>query len=247
MRKLLNYTLFTIMLLATVTQANANSLLSDLSENQIKIDARFTGKNLLLFGARNDVGDIIVVVRGPKKNYKVRKKERILGIWLNNKQTIFEDIYSYYAVYSSRPLGEIQTGNILKQLNIGLDNIQMDYTGQTDFSELNQYRTALQSKFLNNDLYQERYNQVTFMGDTLFKTNLEFPKKIPKGVHVAEIYLISDGQIKGMQTRPIIVKKTGFEAFIYNFAHNDPLSYGILTISISLLFGWLANMIFWKV
>ncbi len=50
--------------------SNAKPLDSDLSQNQILIDARFQGQKIFLFGARNLVGDILVIVRGPKKLYR---------------------------------------------------------------------------------------------------------------------------------------------------------------------------------
>lgn len=228
-------------------EVSAKSLISDISENQIKIDARFTGKNLLLFGTRNDSGDIVIVIRGPQKDYSVRKKERIAGVWIAGKQIKFENIYSNYAVYSSKPLVEIGTDNILKQLNIGLQNIRMDYVGSPDLYELNAFREALQNDIRKNNLYWENNKKVEFMGDTLFKASINFPKKIPNGTHIVEVYLIDNGKIQGMQARPIIAEKVGFEAFIHNFAYHDPLIYGIIAVLSSLLLGWVANIIFWKV
>ena len=51
----------------------AKPVIADLSDYDIRIDSSFTGTSLLLFGARNEPGDVIVVVRGPKKKFVVQK------------------------------------------------------------------------------------------------------------------------------------------------------------------------------
>lgn len=229
------------------TEVKASALLAELSENEITIDARFNGKKILLFGARNNAGEIIVVVRGPKQDFKVSKKERVFGLWLNNQQTIFNDIYSHYSVYSSKPLAEIISGNIFRHLHIGLENIKMQSDGETNFYELGEFRNAIRTDFLKNNIYQENTNQVTLLNDTLFKTTIEFPKKLPIGKNLVEIYLVKDGRIISMQSKPIEAYKVGFEALIFDFAHQSPLAYGILAVLFSLFFGWFANIIFWKV
>ncbi len=52
----------------------SRDLVVDLSDSIVKITTRFAGTELLLFGAKQGEGDIIVVVRGPWENPVVRKK-----------------------------------------------------------------------------------------------------------------------------------------------------------------------------
>lgn len=226
---------------------NAKPIDSDLSQNQILIDTSFQGQKIFLFGARNLAGDILVIVRGPKKNFIVRKKEKFAGIWLNKKQMKFYDVNSFYDYYTSFPLSNINNELLFKNLNIGIENLALNYSGEAHLEELSNFKGAILEERISNKLYKKAPDNISFMGDTLFKTNLTFPKKIPYGIYNVEIYLINDHKITGMQTIPIEVKKTGFEAFIYNMAHESSLLYGIICVLAAIFAGWFASMIFWKV
>ena len=82
------------------------------------------------------------------------------------------------------------------------------------------------------------------MGETLFKTVIEFPNNIPPGDYTAEIYLLSDGDVVGMQSTPIKVVKSGMDAFLYIYAHDYPLLYGITAVVLALVIGWFTGRMF---
>jgi len=220
---------------------------SDISHDKILIDARFSGQKLFLFGARNSPGEIIVVVRGPDEDYVVRKKEKIAGIWLNRKQMKFKDVYGFYDIYSSFDVANISNELLVKNLNIGVENIPLNYTGEAYLEEIDDFRSAIYEKKFNNELYAKNVNEIKFMGDTLFKANLNFPKTIPHGFYNIDIYLVADNNFVAMQTIPIEVKRTGFESFIYNSAHDYSIAYALFCVLAALFAGWFANIIFWKV
>src|SRR5690606_20184056 len=94
-------------------------LITDLSSHLIAITSSFTGTELLLFGAIDEPGDIIVVVRGPVSNAVVRRKGRTLGLWLTERSVSFDGVPGYYAVVSNKPLEEIAPEPLLQRLQIG--------------------------------------------------------------------------------------------------------------------------------
>ena len=59
------------------------ALVVDLSDSEVEITADFNGSSVLMFGALDMPGDVIVVVRGPLQRQIVRRKSRVSGIWLN--------------------------------------------------------------------------------------------------------------------------------------------------------------------
>lgn len=219
--------------------SNARPVIADLSVRQIEIDSGFTGTDILLFGARTDPGDIVIVVRGPEKSYIVRKKERMAGVWVNTKQETFDDVNGFYALASNRPLDSIQNDYLLRSLQIGDGDASLPEN--TDDEE---FKAAFLKRQQGDKLYMSEISQVSFMGDTLFRTVVHFPENIVRGVYTAEIYLFSDGQLSGVQTTPIIVSKKGFDAYVYDFAYKYPAVYGILAVLIALFAGWLAGVIF---
>ncbi|MFQ5959300.1 MAG: TIGR02186 family protein, partial [Alphaproteobacteria bacterium] len=47
--------------------ARAEPLVADISKHRITIDSSFTGTDVLLFGAIDEKGDLVIVVRGPEE------------------------------------------------------------------------------------------------------------------------------------------------------------------------------------
>ena len=229
----------------------AKPLVADISSRSVQIDSGFTGTELLLFGARNDPGDIVVVLRGPYGSYMVRKKERVAGIWVNRKQVQFDDIEGFYAVASSKPLGNFRNSYLLESLGIGIDQLQSSIKSKATLHRKadrdGEFSYALLTHKQKNQLYPTDVSDVSFIGETLFRTLIPIPENIPRGMYIAEIYLLSDGQLSGIQSTPLIVKKTGFDAFIYDLAYQHSFLYGVLAIIVALGAGWLAGIIFRKV
>ena len=221
----------------------AAPLVADLSNYRIAMDAGFNGTRLFLFGVRNDNGDIVVVIRGPEKNYIVRKKEKIAGVWVNRDRMKFYNVPNYYAVASSRPLLDINKSVLFTKLGIGEDNL-LNNPSIPDAENLDEFESAFLSHQHFNRLYYTNPDNISFISETLFKTVIEFSDNIPPGDYTAEIYLISDGEIVGMQSTPISVVKSGLDAFIYNYAHNSPALYGISAVILALSVGWLAGRLF---
>jgi uncharacterized protein (TIGR02186 family) len=235
-----------IAIILTASYANARPVIADLSLRKIEIDSGFKGTEVLLFGARNDAGDVVVVIRGPKISYVVRKKERVAGIWVNKKQAVFNNIDGFYVVASSRNLDEIKNDYLLSNLGIGMQNLKFD--GVIDKGlDIVEFQKALVNREEKDKLYYPEVGEVSFIGDTLFRTIIKFPDNLIKGEYTAEIYLFSDGQLVGLQSTPLIVKKTGFDARIFNFAYEYPAIYGILAVMMALAGGWIAGIVFRKV
>lgn len=224
-----------------ITVAKAAPVVADLSNYRIAMDAGFNGTRLFLFGARNDNGDIIVIIRGENKNYIVRKKEKIAGMWINRSKMKFHNIPNFYSIASSRPLSEMLQTPLFVKLGIGETNLLPQSGTIREEAQLNEFEKALLKNMRKSDLYTTKPENISFMGETLFKTVIEFSDNIPPGNYTAEIYLISDGEVVGMQSTPISVVKSGTDAFIYNFAHNSPFLYGLSAVVIAISAGWLAG------
>lgn len=237
-RALLLFVLAVLMM----SPARANPpLLADLSTYRIAIDAGFTGMRLFLFGTRSEIGDVVVVVRGPQHNYVVRQKSRVAGVWVNRDQMRLRSWPDYYAVASTRPLDELNAEALLTLLDAGTEALKPTNAEPEKLKFADAFMTHQQKQ----RLYPAAVPLV-FMGDSLFKAIIPFPDTIAGGMYTAEIYLISDGVLIGMQTLPITVEKTGFDAAIYNLAHQHPAWYGLMAIAMAVGAGWLAGRIFSK-
>lgn len=231
-------------------QANAKPLVADLSQYEIAIDSSFTGAKLILFGARQAAGDVIVVVRGPAREFTLRKKDRVAGVWINRSSMQMHDIPDYYAIASTKPIESILSPELLKTLRIGVANLPYNTAPASDedltAEEKSEFEQAFIVNRLRRNLYTDNQGSVTFMGDTLFKTTLPFPDITPRGGYTAETYLVYNGQIVGIQSTPLLVAKRGFDAAIFQLAHEYPAIYGIIAVIMAISAGWMASMLFRK-
>ena len=105
--------------------ATAEDLVVDLSAPVVAITTGFTGADLLLFGVVGGAGDVVVVVRGPARDETVRRKKRIAGIWVNRDLITFEQVPSFYATATNRPLNEFVTPEFLLDNQIGVRSIEL--------------------------------------------------------------------------------------------------------------------------
>ena len=93
--------------LAWAPPASAEDVVADLSSHIIAINTGFTGASVVLFGAIEGSGDIVVAVRGPDREMAVWRKGKVAGIWVNAESVTFHNVPTFYAVASSRPLDSI--------------------------------------------------------------------------------------------------------------------------------------------
>ena len=240
----------TIALLALLPfSASAKPVISDLSQHDILISSSFTGTKLILFGAQEAAGELIVVVRGPARDFTMRKKKRIGGIWVNHDRVDYKQVPDYYAIAATKPLDEILPKIQLAALGIGTENLAFDGNAK-DMVEP-KLEEAFRNEFLRNrtaqGLYVDNAQAITFMGNTLFKTTIPFPDTLPRGDYTAETYLVHNGHLVGVQSTPLRVAKTGLDAFLYHLANDFSVIYGLLAVGLAISAGWCASALFKRI
>jgi uncharacterized protein (TIGR02186 family) len=216
-------------------------IISGISTNEINIDTEFKGAKILLFGAKGDFGNILVAVRGPKKNFMVTKKENLLGVWYNGERIKF-DSYSFYSTFSSLENPSF-TGQLFSDIEIGKHNLKLQ-NQKYDEKTQNEFKVELINELEDKKLYANSVGAIEFLDETLFKIILNFPKNIMRGVYTVEIYLINDDNLVSFQSIPIYVNQVGFSAEILDFAYHESFLYGLLAVVLALFIGWLANYVF---
>jgi uncharacterized protein (TIGR02186 family) len=239
--------LLIILALLLPIPAFAAPLVADMSTSRIDMDANFSGTRVFLFGARETAGDIVVVIRGPAHNYQLRKKERFAGVWFNSSRLKFFNMPSFYALASSKPLDAFGQPALLRKLAVGEDTLFTAYSSSNTLSNYTPYVDAFLDYQHLHQHYANAQGSVQFIGNTLFKTTLEFPNNLPPGDYKAEIYLINKNQVVDQQVLPLTVSKTGLDAWLYDYAHRWPAFYGLTAVVLALAAGWFAGRLFEKI
>lgn len=239
--------LFCFILLWSHTAYAAKPIIADLAIRSITIDHNFAGIEILLFGARLDVGEIVAVVRGPKQSYVVRKKSRVAGIWTNTESITLKNMPAFYTLAASQPLSRIKNDRLLKELGIGAEDLQFNIMDNNEKGGSDEFRKAFIRKKQASGLYTRNIQEMSFWGETLFRVPITFPNTIPRGIYTVEVYLFQDGQLAAMQSTPLVVSSTGIEAFLYDAAHRYVWLYGFACVAMAWAAGWTASVMFRKV
>ena len=191
--------------LAAATPAGAERLITSVSTYRVLINSTFTGTELVLFGAieldensaaRPNGYGVVVTVRGPAGSFTTRRKERLLGLWVNTDSRQFVDVPSYLAVLTNRPLAELGPADQLRRLRIGLVNNTLTQRVGSDFADVvpqDPIRAAFIRVKTNEGLFREQTNGVTFLTPTLFRATVPMPGISPIGGYEVETMLLADG------------------------------------------------------
>ncbi len=228
--------------------ARAQPLVADLSQHLVAITAGFTGADIVMFGATDGPGDVVIVVTGPPKPTIVRRKGRFAGIWVNRESMLFADAPTFYGVAASKPIDEILAPNQLDRHQIGVDHIRLlPPNPEARRDDIPEFREALVRNRQRDGLYGGEPGKVTFLGERLFRARMALPAKVTTGSYRVQMFLVRDGQVVTVQTTPLLVSKIGFGADVFDFAHQDSAFYGLIAILMAAAAGWTAAAAFRRI
>ena len=217
----------------------------DISENNIKIETNFIGKEVIIFGILNDDQETIMTIKGPEKNAVIQKKERILGFWFNTKKIIYNEIPSIFFIASSKNIKDIlPTSSIIKN-ELSFNYLLENKTSQRNFISdvsLEAWKNNFVRIKKNKNLFKEY--RIEKIDNKLFQTRVFFPAKSIPGEYKVNVYQIKNNLILNNKEKIITLKKSGIGNQIYNFAHMNAAAYGLFTIIFAVLSGFLAATLF---
>ncbi|MDX2265566.1 MAG: TIGR02186 family protein [Hyphomicrobiales bacterium] len=255
--------LATALSLIAATAANAQrtppeGLQTDLSSHEVLIETNFSGVRVIIFGAVDnsrqpsaDSGlyDVVVTLRGPDETIVARRKERVAGLWVNNRAMAFRDAPSFYAVLSTRPLADIAPPPVLRKYGLGFESLALipahsenGYDGE-DFAL---FRDAVIQLKREQKLYVEAPSGVDFVGRSLFRGAFDLPANVPTGEFTADIFLFSGGRLLSVDETRVTIGKAGFGQFVHATAVGSPLLYGVGAVVIAVISGLIASAMFRK-
>jgi uncharacterized protein (TIGR02186 family) len=247
--------------LAAAVPAKAQSPLPEgiqigLSTDNVSITAGFSGADLTIFGslenpdplvARQGRYDVIVVLEGPPKPVVVRRKDRVLGVWVNLDSETFENVPMSYSVATTRPLQDITEPNSYKQLSLGASNLYMQPADAGDSpATIEEFTAALRERKGAAGLYSENVGGVQFLSQNLFRATVRLAPNVPVGTHKARAFLFKSGLFIKESSAQLEIRKSGFEQSIFRVAHEYSFLYGVFAVSLAMITGWLGRLVFRK-
>jgi uncharacterized protein (TIGR02186 family) len=228
-----------------------------LSTDNVSITAGFSGADLTIFGSLEDADpqvarqgryDVIVVLEGPGQPVVVRRKDRVLGVWVNLESETFDNVPVSYSMASTRPLQDITEPNSYRQLSLGPSNIYMQPAEGDDASPttIKEFTQALRDRKAAAGLYSENVGGVQFLSQNLFRATVRLAPDVQIGTHKARAFLFKNGLFIKENSAQLEIRKSGFEQMIFRLAHNHSIFYGVFAIFLAIVTGWLGRILFRK-
>ncbi|OQM73678.1 TIGR02186 family protein [Manganibacter manganicus] len=241
---------------AQTTPAHQEGIQIGLSTDNVAITAGFSGANLTIFGALEDPDpqivrqgryDVIVVLEGPSRPVRVRRKDRVLGVWVNLESETFENVPVSYSVATTRPLQDITEPASYKQLSLGPNNIYMQPADPDQApATIREFTQALRQRKTAAGLYSENIGGVQFLSQNLFRATVRLAPDVSVGTHRARAFLFKNGVFLKENSAQLEIRKSGFEQAVFRLAHNHGPFYSMLAIALAILTGWLGRIVFRK-
>ena len=240
--------LFAIIFLFSIASFCFGSVISDVDKSDIELSTRFDGTSILVFGAlssENNRTSLLVEIIGPPTSLDIRKKVQIWGIWISKKIAQFQNIPSFYQISISNPehpiLKEIEyqrlKSNFYDSLEI-ISSSEKGYGPEKYFGEL----TRLKKKIGNLVTFKEKINIIE---NKLFSHKVNLPKKIHPGIYKIKMTLIDQkGKELSKSEHSVKVSKVGVQEFLSSNSKNNPVFYGLFSVTIALFLGFSAAQLF---
>lgn len=221
------------------------SLTINLAQSHVDITTAFSGTDITLYGVMENPGDVIVVVRGPKKDMVVRQKQSVFGAWMNHKAVSFKDVYGFYCIISSKGYKLLLSEETLKENVLGISSVQKNL--KTVSSEKDKDRLLFSKALVRNkkyeNLYTENEGEFSFLNDNFFRADLHLPANVPVGIYDVATYYIENKKIKNIEHVKMKVAQTGMSQDIKLFSQNSSLVYGLICVMLAVFSGWFSNRV----
>jgi uncharacterized protein (TIGR02186 family) len=191
--------------------------------------------------------DLVVTVAGPKQSCRTPRQARGLGLGGNVDSREFVRVPSYLAVLASRPIAQIADRETLRRLQVGLDNYILTQRIGPDFADTvpdDPFRVAFLRLESEHKLYVQSPTAVTFLTPTVFRAAIPLPSNVPTGSFAIDVKLFANGKMIAQTNSALEIIKAGFEQYVADAARDHGLLYGLATMLMALLTGWIASVAF---
>lgn len=215
-----------------------------LGEDEVKITTGFTGDEVRIFGTKPPGTQPVIIVEGPHRDIVVRRKKKILGIWLNADSMAFKDVPTYYDFAWYETDRKDLDDAFREKEAVGLNYLKIEpkskrYT-QADYKL---FKDALIALNQQRGVFSDGVNHVENISDRLFRTSFHFPANIAKGEYKVRAFLLKNRQVIAEQELSLKVSQEGVAADVFSFSEKQSFLYGIFGVLIAALLGWGATQV----
>ncbi len=233
---------------AAQTPQSTPDLATGITDESVAVTSDYRGARLTVFGvhwrrtrARNDV---VIVLRGPSETQIVRRKRRILGLWINTDPVRFRGVPTFFALASTRPVSAFLDARTITGLGLDPSVLARLEGGTPSDTDSASYRRALVRLKQAQGLYRVSPTGLVIEEDGAFKAPFIIPANAPVGTYSVNVILFRAGRVVKENPGEVVISRIGIEKTIYTAAQERPLLYGIVAVLLALAAGYVAAVVF---
>lgn len=215
----------------------------ELAEDRVDISTGFNGTRVVAFGTKvNGNADVIVTLRGPEETVALRRKERVMGAWMNTKTVEFRRVPSYYDYASTLSASQLEESvDLITGNEIGVERLGFySEDARENPAIVEAFRDALITSMQKKGLYPLVGHSLHSISPHFFKASFDLPPGVPTGLYRVEAIVVENGEVLAKEARTIQVGQVGFNARVYLFAQNYSFFYGVFAVMMAIAAGWSA-------
>lgn len=242
-----------LVLLLPAAPARAEDLVVALSTRDVAITSNYTGAEITVFGlierdarslSRPGGYDIAAHVRGPVGEVIIQRRGKFGPIWLTEDRARYASMPLYFSVLTSRPLKDITDEDTRERLKLGLQYYLPPLAKDKTAEEEREFRRGLLRLRAREGALNLNEKGIEFIRPNLFSAHVSLPAKAPPGLYIVNLTLLADGVPLKSAQAGFVVRKAGFDAFVFSSARYEPVYYGLFAVLMAIALGYLANLIF---
>lgn len=238
--------------LPATAHAQSEEIVLGLSRDEVAITATFNGSDVMIFGAvKRDAPapeggplEVIITLAGPLEPVLVRRKERVLGIWVNTDAVEVDAAPSFYAVATSAPMSDALLAIEDLRYGVSIPRAIRSVGAPDSVENAETFTEALIRIRQASGHYQILDSEVDIEEETLFRGQITLPAALTEGEYTARIFITRDGIVVDQYDTAIAVYKAGLERWLFETSRNQPFWYGLMSLAIAIAAGWLASTAF---
>jgi hypothetical protein len=235
-----------------IAPAAAERLVTSLSTHQVMISSNFTGTELVLFRfgrARRRDGAAPRRLRHRGDGHRSARRHGHAA-----KGPVLRDLDQCGILYTfdrapglsrraEQPAARRhrRSPDLARRLEVGLRNVPLSQTTRHPAGSLQ--RRIDPSAHAARLLSQEEL-AVTFLTPNLFRASIAIPAESELGNYEVDVKLFADGTNIARTASALEIVKVGIEQFVVSAARDHALLYGLATVLMALMTGWLASVVF---
>ncbi len=208
----------------------------------------FNGATFNLQGTVDAASQVVVRVLGPSDRRVYNRRDKIAGlIWGGVEHVSFRGAPDIYGIYSSAAVSSVADAGLRARLLLGYDALaaQVHVEGATvDGRAVVTHLLRLKE---HEHLYWVRPGAVHLddadRGRRQFRVAIDLPATVPAGEIEVAVFEFSHGVLVSTQVTHVSLERVGVPAWLFRFAHEHGVGFGLLAVACSLATGLVTGLV----